>query len=74
MAGIQTEPRPHCPECGAVMVLHRPKPGDTWDPFWGCSKFRQGCRGTRNIAEDGTPEDDEGDFLDGELDALSDWR
>lgn len=38
---------PECPRCGRRMVLRRPKPGQSWAPFWGCSGFRQGCRGTR---------------------------
>jgi ssDNA-binding Zn-finger/Zn-ribbon topoisomerase 1 len=45
---IITKPEPYCPVCGARMVLRRPKPGKTWNPFWGCSQFPE-CRGTRQI-------------------------
>ena len=65
MAGIQTRPEPWCPVCGAKMVLKRPRPGQDWKPFWGCSEYKYGCRGTRNIGPDGRPESDEfvqGDF------------
>jgi len=41
------------------MVLKRPKPDQDWKPFWGCSEYRYGCRGTRQIQEDGTPEPDD---------------
>lgn len=37
---------PRCLDCGAIMLLRKPKPGALWDPFWGCSDF-PGCRGTR---------------------------
>ena len=55
--GIRTEPAPYCPECGGKMKLRRPKPGQHYDPFWGCSSFPD-CRGTRSITEDGLPEDE----------------
>jgi len=32
------------------MVLRRPKPMDTWKPFWSCAAWRpdgEGCDGTR---------------------------
>lgn len=54
MAGIQVKPEPWCPECGAKMRLRRPKKGQDWQPFWGCSQYPD-CEGTRGIAEDGTP-------------------
>lgn len=55
--GIRTKPVPYCPQCGAKMVLRKPKPHEEWrfDPFWGCSQYPE-CRGTRNIKQDGTPE------------------
>lgn len=60
MAGIRTQPVPDCPDCDSPMVLRRPKPGQDWDPFWGCSQYRNGCRGTRNIdPKTGEPENDE---------------
>lgn len=55
MSGIQTYPEPHCPDCGGRMKLRRPRPSQTWRAFWGCSQYPE-CRGTRRIAEDGTPE------------------
>ncbi len=68
-AVIQTKPEPHCPDCGAQMVLRKPRRGQTWSDFWGCSQFVYGdpssCRGKRNINADGTPESDgfkPGDF------------
>src|ERR1700730_10916951 len=36
---------PNCPECNAPM---RERSG-TRGPFWGCSRYRDGCRGTRQI-------------------------
>jgi len=42
------------------MVLRRPPPGKSWLPFWGCSNFPD-CKGTRQIGDDGRPEDDEDD-------------
>lgn len=46
---IQTQPRPWCGSCGGQMVLRIPKPDQTWQAFWGCSDFRDGCNGSRNI-------------------------
>jgi predicted RNA-binding Zn-ribbon protein involved in translation (DUF1610 family) len=34
-----------CPKCGSKMIRRNSKNGE----FWGCSKFRLGCRGTRQI-------------------------
>ena len=59
---IQVYPKPYCPECGAQMELKRPPPGAEWKTFWGCSRYRDGCRGKRNILPDGTPEDDQDEF------------
>ena len=42
---IRVKPEPSCPKCGAKMRLRRPKPGDEWRPFWGCSAFPN-CDGT----------------------------
>jgi superfamily I DNA/RNA helicase len=36
---------PKCPQCSAKMVMRTGKRGD----FWGCSRFAQGCRGTREV-------------------------
>jgi ssDNA-binding Zn-finger/Zn-ribbon topoisomerase 1 len=63
---IQTKPVPYCPECGARMSLRRPKPDQSWEPFWGCSTFPE-CRGTRNIMSDGKPETDR------DLDFTEEW-
>jgi len=38
------------------MRLVRSK-NDDFDPFWGCTLYRaDGCKGTREILEDGTPD------------------
>jgi len=68
MAGIQTSPCPYCPECGAQMVLRRPKPHQDWEPFWGCSLYPD-CEGAREIGEDGKAE-----ALDDEEDPYDEWR
>ena len=47
---IRTKPEPFCPECGAKMALRRPKPSQSFDPFWGCSQYPD-CRGTRSVTE-----------------------
>jgi len=61
---IQTKPEPYCPECGARMVLRRPKRGQFWSAFWGCNRFPD-CKGTRQINfETGKPEDDYEDIDD----------
>lgn len=60
--GLRISPAPYCPECGAVMVLRRPRPNQNWDPFWGCSSYPD-CRGVRHIRPDGSPEDDD-DWLE----------
>ena len=54
------DPWPECPDldCGAQMVLRRPKRGQTWNPFWGCSNWPT-CKCTREIGEDGNPVVDE---------------
>jgi len=48
------------------MELKEPPRGQTWKPFWGCSEYRYGCRGKRQIAPDGTPESDK--FVPGDFD------
>lgn len=58
MTGIQAYPPPYCPLCGAKMVLRRPRAGQDWPPFWGCSQWPD-CQGKREIGEDGRPEMDE---------------
>jgi len=56
---IQTKPEPSCPECGARMKIIRPKPRQSWEPFWGCNRFPD-CRGKRAIdPETGKAESDE---------------
>ena len=37
---------PACPKCGSPMRLVKPRPGQKWKEFRGCSKYRiTGCRG-----------------------------
>ena len=61
MAGIILQPEPHCPDCGGRMKLRRPKPVQTWKPFWGCANFPE-CKGSRNIdPETGKAENDTDD-------------
>ena len=55
---IRTKPVPYCPECGARMVLRRPRPGQSWRAFWGCNRWPD-CSGKRRIMEDGLPEQDD---------------
>jgi ssDNA-binding Zn-finger/Zn-ribbon topoisomerase 1 len=59
-AAIQTKPVPYCPneDCGAQMVLRRPRQYQDWEPFWGCSQYPE-CKGARDIGEDGKPIFDE---------------
>lgn len=41
---------PLCPKCGSTMRLVKPRPCDTWQPFWGCSQFRiNGCKGSMKL-------------------------
>ena len=56
---IRLVPVPQCPECLENMVLRRPKAGQKWEPFWGCSDFPN-CRGTLQIGDDGLPIEDDG--------------
>lgn len=44
---------PNCPQCSARMVKRTGKRGD----FWGCSRYSQGCRGTRSLVIDVPPMD-----------------
>jgi len=60
---IRTNPAPYCPECGGRMVLRRPRSGQPWEPFWGCTDYPD-CRGTRQILADGRAEEDEPELLD----------
>ena len=56
--GVRTKPEPYCPDCGAAhMKLRRPRPGQDWQPFWGCTNFPE-CRGVRQIDDDGLPQED----------------
>ncbi len=39
-----------CPKCGSPMRLIKPKKGDRWKAFWGCTKYRStGCNGTKQV-------------------------
>ncbi|HLD09501.1 MAG TPA: HNH endonuclease signature motif containing protein [Methylophilaceae bacterium] len=41
------ETKPVCPKCGAQMRLVRPRPGDSWQVFWGCTQYKlTGCKGS----------------------------
>jgi hypothetical protein len=47
--GWQEALGPACPKCGAPMVLRKPPKGKTWQPFYGCVRWRPGgagCDGT----------------------------
>lgn len=38
---------PTCIKCGSTMRLVKPKPADTWKPFWGCTQYSvTGCKGS----------------------------
>jgi ssDNA-binding Zn-finger/Zn-ribbon topoisomerase 1 len=38
---------PKCPKCGSDMRLIKPKPGQHWRAFWGCTKYPiSGCSGS----------------------------
>lgn len=41
---------PSCPKCDNPMRLIKPRRGDKWKAFWGCSKYKAtGCNGSRDI-------------------------
>ncbi len=63
---IKTKPEPYCPKCGGRMILRRPRQGQNWTPFWGCSEYPE-CRGKRNIQENGTAEQEEGAWGETEI-------
>ena len=43
--------KPSCPMCGSPMRLIRPRPGDHWKPFWGCTQFRiTKCKGSASYS------------------------
>lgn len=44
---VKVEPKPFCPQCGAMMELRRNR--NDGSRFWGCQRFQDGCRGTRGI-------------------------
>lgn len=45
---------PTCSKCGSAMRLVRPRPSDTWKPFWGCTQYSvTGCKGSaRHVPRD----------------------
>ena len=48
----QDSSRPICPKCGAAMRIIRPRPTDTWKPFWGCTQYKvTGCKGSAKYVE-----------------------
>jgi hypothetical protein len=58
-----------CPRCGGIMVLQLPPPDDRrYDPFYGCSEFDAGCRGSRDINDNGDP------VTDAELQEIEDIK
>lgn len=60
VVGTVTEPKPHCPSCGAAMRLIPKGRGKTTRDFWGCPFYPE-CKGTREVdPETGLPEGDEG--------------
>lgn len=36
----------YCPQCGAPCVKRSPKNGQTWQPFYGCIRYVDGCKGS----------------------------
>jgi len=50
--GIQLEPKPCCPDCGAKMRLRRRHADGK--PFWGCELWPE-CEGSLDIGPDGKP-------------------
>ena len=36
---------PACPCCGSPTVLREPKKGQNWTAFFGCIRFKEGCKG-----------------------------
>ena len=36
---------PACPKCNSPTALRKPKKGQTWKPFHGCIRFKDGCKG-----------------------------
>lgn len=48
----QDSSKPVCPKCGAAMRIIRPRPTDTWKPFWGCTQYKvTGCKGSVKYPE-----------------------
>jgi hypothetical protein len=45
---------PICSKCKSPMRLIKPRPTDTWKPFWGCTQYSvTGCKGSaRNVPRD----------------------
>ena len=52
---IKKIPLPACPVCGSTMRLVEPGEGKTWTEFFGCTRYTDGCRGSRNIMSMGVP-------------------
>ena len=46
------KPMPRCPDCGAEMVLLKPRPNDNFLPFLGCIDY-PACDGSRQISPGG---------------------
>lgn len=36
----------YCPQCGAPCVKREPKNGQKWQPFFGCIRYVDGCKGS----------------------------
>jgi hypothetical protein len=51
--GVETTKlAPTCSDCGSAMRLVRPRAGDRWKTFWGCTNYKiTGCRGSARYAD-----------------------
>jgi ribosomal protein L37AE/L43A len=48
----QNAAKPVCPKCGSPMRLINPRPGNRWNSFWGCTKYKvTGCKGSAKYEE-----------------------
>ena len=53
-----------CPSCSSAMVRRVAKRGDNaGKPFWGCTRYPAGCRGTRPWDQPATMDDEKSDTL-----------
>jgi hypothetical protein len=47
----ETGTEPKCPKCNGPMKLIKPKPGATWQAFWGCGQGKDKCKGSVQDAD-----------------------